>query len=280
VLDLDAFGELMRRVRIRRELRPIDLALEMGWSGTAPVYRYERGGPAAPRPDPDTVNLLAQVLNLDYADRILLLGLAGHIPDTEPLTPAEEATVLDAARPGLMAEANPAILFDFRWQILDCNSAYRAVLGLDEAGFARWRARKVTTLDAVWDPEFGMRASLFDIERVAQIQLLRFMLFNRLRRHEAWYRAYPACRSHLKGFAEAWTQAETMLAGTIDGADLSEIMNQETDLIDASGVRRRYIASQRNLHGAYGMVGMLVMVPAGTPDPSEVARVKREKGLG
>ena len=28
-------------------------------------------------------------------------------------------------------------------------------------------------------------------EQVEATQLLRFMLFNRLRRHEAWYRAYP-----------------------------------------------------------------------------------------
>ncbi len=265
VLDLDAFGEMMRRSRTRQGLRPIDLALEMGWSGTAPVYRYERGGPLAPRPDSDTVNLIAQVLKLDYADRILLLGLAGHIPDTEPLTPAEEANILDAARPGLMAETHPAILFDFRWQILDCNAAYRALARLDEASFARWRARKVTTLDAVWDPEFGLRASLREIARVEEFQLLRFMLFNRLRRHEAWYRAYPACRAHLQGFAEAWARAEAMLASTLAGAQLAEIMNQATDLFDASGARRRYLASQRNLHGAYGMVGMLVMVPAETP---------------
>ena len=59
MLDLDAFGTMLRAGRERRGWRPIDLALAMGWSGTAPVYRYERGGPQAPRADPDTVNLFA-----------------------------------------------------------------------------------------------------------------------------------------------------------------------------------------------------------------------------
>jgi transcriptional regulator with XRE-family HTH domain len=94
MLDLVALGAFVREARLRRGWRPIDLALEMGWSGTAPVYRLERPGPDTSRPTPDTVNLLAQVLGLDYADRTTLLGFAGHLLDTEPLTAQEEAQIL------------------------------------------------------------------------------------------------------------------------------------------------------------------------------------------
>jgi transcriptional regulator with XRE-family HTH domain len=262
VLDLDAFGAMLRAARERRGWRPIDLALAMGWSGTAPVYRYERGGPRAPRADPDTVNLFAQVLDLDYADRVALLGLAGHLLDTVPFTAAEEARLLAAARPGLEAESQPAFVFDYRWRLLAVNGAWRRLLGLDEATFERWRDREVTALDLVWDARLGLRERADEVERLGELQLLRFQLFNRLRRHEAWYRAYPACRGRLPGFAAAWARTEAALAGPAGELDLGAVMRQEVLVRDGAGRRLRFAASQRTLHGAHGLMGLLVLEPA------------------
>jgi hypothetical protein len=262
VLDLDAFGAMVRAARERRGWRPIDLALAMGWSGTAPVYRYERGGPAAPRADPDTVNLFAQVLDLDYADRVALLGLAGHLRDTVPFTAAEEERLLAAARPGLAAEPQPAFAFDYRWRLLAVNDAWRRLLGVDEATFADWRSREVTALDLVWDADLGLRGRADEVERLGELQLLRFQLFNRLRRHEAWYRAYPACRAQLPGFEAAWGRAEAALAGPAAELDLGAVMRQEVRVRDGAGRRLRFAASQRTLHGAHGLMGLLVLEAA------------------
>lgn len=261
MLDLDAFGAMVRAARERRGWRPIDLALAMGWSGTAPVYRYERGGPQAPRPDPDTVNLFAQVLELDYADRVTLLGLAGHLPDTVPLTPDEERRLLALAEPALNALPQPAYLFDYRWRILAMNDAWRRVSGLDAATITAWRARGVTALDVVWDATLGVRDALEEVERLAEVQLLRFKLYNRLRRHEAWYREYPACRAHLPGFVTMWERTEAALAGPLGDVALGAVMQQEIVVRAADGRRLRFDASQRAVHGAYGLMGMLVLVP-------------------
>jgi transcriptional regulator with XRE-family HTH domain len=262
VLDLDAFGAMVRAARERRGWRPIDLALAMGWSGTAPVYRYERGGPHAPRADPDTVNLFAQVLDLEYADRIALLGLAGPLLDTVPFTADEEERLLAAARPGLEAEPHPAFIFDYRWRLLAVNGAWRRLLGLDGATFAGWRDREVTALDLVWDARLGLRERADEVERLGEVQMLRFQLFNRLRRHEAWYRAYPACRAHLPGFAAAWTRAVAALAGPASALDLGAVMRQEVAMRDGAGRRLCFEASQRTVHGAHGLMGVLVMAAA------------------
>lgn len=260
MIDLDAFGAMLRAERERRGLRPIDLAVAMRWSGTAPVYRYERGGPNAPRPDPDTVNLFAQVLELDYADRLTLLGFAGHIPDTEPLTSTEVAHLLDTARPALEGTSYPALIFDFRWHILALNEPYRRFLSIDEPEDQVWRDRRVTTLDLIWDGSLGARSSIRDVERVARLQLLRFKLYNRLRRHEAWYREYPACRSQYPGFVDLWEETDALLNGDVPGPDLTTIARDDL-IVDLAGRELRLESSQRAIHGAYGLAGMLVMSP-------------------
>ena len=279
MIDLDALGAMLRAARERLGMHPIDLALAMGWSGTAPVDRYERGGPRAPRPAADTINQLARVLELDYADRVTLLGFAGHIPDTEPLTPVEEARILGWALPELEATAQPALLFDYRWRILTLNAACRRWLGRDEATVATWRFREVTTLDLVWDPACELRPLLDDPEATGELQLLRFKLYNRLRRHEAWYRAYPACRGFLPGFTEAWERTEAVLAKPLLELELEAVVRGGTVGRLPSGERLRFEASQRAVHGAYGLVGTLVLMPldqaAGTamratPPPNQV----------
>lgn len=272
MIDLDAFAARLRAARERRGMRPIDLALAMGWSGTAPVYRYERGGPSAPRPDPDTVNELARVLALDYADRLLLLGLAGHILDTEPLTADEEARLVAWSRPGLERLAEPALLFDYRWRVLAFNGVYRRVLGIDEATARAWRAREVSTLDLVWDPTCAQHWRAADRDDAGRTQQLRFKLYNRLRRHEAWYRAYPACRAHLPGFAAMWAETETLLDGGLPDAEQEVVIGGAAVWLSPSGERACFEASQRNVHGAYGLIGMLVMTPLDAPTRQALAR--------
>ncbi len=261
MLDLDAFGAMLREARERSKLRPIDLALRMGWSGTAPVYRYERGGPNAPRADPDTVNLFAQVLGLDYADRMTLLGFAGHIPDTEPLAKHEEDRLLELTRPTLEFVPHPAFLFDYRWRILAFNAPYHRAIGIEEAQMPELRRRGLTTIDLVWDPIFGVRDALVDFESAVDFQLLRFQLYNRLRRHEAWYRHYPACCSQYEGFSEAWHHAEERLSGPAEKLDLGKVMTATSAQRMPNGEIVRFEASQRNIHGAYGLIGMLIMMP-------------------
>ena len=269
MLDLDAFGTMLRAGRERRGWRPIDLALAMGWSGTAPVYRYERGGPQAPRADPDTVNLFAQVLDLDYADRVALLGLAGHLHDTVPFTAAEEARLLVAAQPSLETVPQPAFIFDYRWRLLAVNATLRRLLGLDETTFTLWREREVTALDLVWDASLGLRERVDEVARLGEVQMLRFQLFNRLRRHEAWYRAYPACRAQLPGFVAMWATVEAALAGPVGTVDLGAVMRLEIVARDETGRQQRFEASQRALHGAHGLMGLLVLAEMPTAAPAE-----------
>ncbi len=207
MLDLDEFGAFLRRARERAGLRPIDMAVEMDWSGTAPVYRYERGGVSAPRPDSETIGRLARVLNLDYADRILMLGLAGHIPDTEPLTSEEEDQLIESALSHLECRAEPAMIFDYQWRIRAANLSYLRYRELQPIGIEEIRSREVTTIDLLWDTEYGQRDSGTFIES-ATLQLMRFQLFNRLRRHERWYRNYPERGAHYPGFVELWHEVD------------------------------------------------------------------------
>jgi transcriptional regulator with XRE-family HTH domain len=261
MLDLAALGEMIRAARLRRGWRPIDFALEMSWSGTAPVYRLERPGADTPRPTPDTINLLAQVLELDYADRMTLLGFAGHLLDTEPLSEREEAQLINWTRPMLETSPAPMILYDFRERILAVNRAVLRSFEFDSGSLEAWRAAGLTAFDLLWDARHGFRAHFVDIDAVARSQMLRFKLDNRLRRHEAWYRAYPACAAHLPGFKECWDETERILDQPVTEWDLSGVMPRSNDVIGPGGQILRFDASRREVPAGYGLVALGVYLP-------------------
>jgi hypothetical protein len=252
---------MVREARTRRGWRPIDLALEMGWSGTAPVYRLERPGPNTPRPTPDTVNLLAQVLELDYADRLTLLGFAGHVPDTEPLTPQEEARLVAWTRPLMEGAAEPVLLFDHRYRVLAFNAAFVRLYGLEPEAAATWRARGVTVFDLLWDQRFVERSGLVDVYRRAEVVMLRFKLDNRTRRHEAWYRAYPGCCAHCPGFVELWERTEAFFARPPAEWDLGRVVQDPLEVQTDDGQRRRFDPTPRVVFGGYGLAWLYVFVP-------------------
>ncbi len=262
-LDLDAFGTMIRTARERRGLRAIDLAVAMRWAGTAPVYRYERGGPDAPRPDPDTINQLAQVLGLGYPDRMTLLGLAGHLPDTIPLSADEERQLVDGLASAMDRLPGPALVFDYRGRIIGLNTALaEAVPALPG------RLPDVTLIDLVWDPALGVAGRVLDPVALRRFQLIRFQAFNAMRRHEAWYRAVPDRYGHYPGFRETWSAIERELVGSRapDGAGADR-----TDTLPAAhvpvGIRLpddrvvSFDISQVAAHGGGGLVAMLVMSP-------------------
>ncbi|CAA9571268.1 MAG: hypothetical protein AVDCRST_MAG33-2534 [uncultured Thermomicrobiales bacterium] len=260
-LDLDAFGAMVRTARERRGLRAIDLAVAMRWAGTAPVYRYERGGPDAPRPDPDTINLLAQVLQLGYADRMTLLGLAGHLPETVPLTADEEARLLVALRPELERLPDPTQVFDFRGRILAVNSAMFRELGHPDDLGDRWREQGVTVFDVAWDPDLGLADRLVDPVAARRFQVLRFILYNQLRRHETWYRELPDRFAHYPGFVELWRAMSERVADEDGGVGLIPVVHAPLEIRLPGGGTARYDVAQRAVHGVAGLVALLVMSP-------------------
>jgi hypothetical protein len=261
MLDLIALGAMIRDARLRRGWRPIDFALEMGWSGTAPVYRLERPGPDTPRPTSDTINLLAQVLELDYADRMTLLGFAGHLPDTELLTAQEEAHLVTLARPIMDSSAEPMVLFDYRIRVLAINEAFRRPFGFEPCVVASWREQGFTGFDLLWDARHGLRERLINFEELVESQMLRFKLDNRLRRHEAWYRAYPACNAHLPGFVALWERTDETLARPASEWDLARVMQRTIELQGPRGRPLRMDASRLLLHAGYGLAALGVYVP-------------------
>lgn len=260
MLDLDEFGAFLRGSRERAGLRPIDLAVEMDWSGTAPVYRYERGGPNAPRPDAETIGRLAQVIGLDYADRVLMLGLAGHIPDTEPLSEVEERQLIEAVMVDLTSRHEPVMIFDYQWRVRAANESYLRHREQLPSTIEGIRERSVTTIDLLWDGEYGRDHS--DFLPSARMQLLRFQLFNRLRRHEEWYRAYPECCSHYPGFVELWWEADQQIRDGLGPDELDAVSRGEFALQQAGCRDLRFVARQQTVHGAYGLLGMLILEPA------------------
>jgi transcriptional regulator with XRE-family HTH domain len=261
MLNLVAFGAMIREARTRRGWRPIDLALEMGWSGTAPIYRIERPGPDTPRPNPDTVNLLAQVLGLDYADRLTLLGFAGHLMDTEPLTAQEEAQLLAWVRPLMERAAEPTMLLDYRYRVLAPNAVYLRLFGVDAETVAAWRARELTAFDLVWDTSLVVGARLLNAERAGEVLMLRFKLDNRLRRHEAWYRAYPDRCAHHPGFVELWEQTEAFFARPVTEWELGRVVQEPIEIQEEGERPLRFDPAQRLVHAGYGLVSLLVLVP-------------------
>lgn len=260
-LDLDAFGAMVRTARERRGLRAIDLAVAMRWAGTAPVYRYERGGLDAPRPDPDTINQLAQVLELGYADRMTLLGLAGHLPDTESLTASEEARLLAVLRAEIDLLPDPSFLFDYRGRVLAANPALVAELDLSVEPHREWPGPGVSIFDLVWDPAHGLSSRLIEPETARRFQVLRFQLYNQLRRHEAWFRAVPDRFAHYGGFVEMWSAAEEQVGASADLAGLIPIVHAPVLASLRDGSVGRYDLFQRAVHGAAGLVALLVMTP-------------------
>lgn len=261
MLDEMALGAMVREARLRRGWRPIDLALEMGWSGTAPVYRLERPGPDTPRPTSATVNLLAHVLDLDYADRMTLLGFAGHLPDTEWLTPQEEARLIALARPIMDGAEEPMILYDYRERILAVNGAVLRPLGFDDGVVAVWREAGLTAFDLLWDDRHGFRSHFRNIADIVQSQMLLFKLDNRLRRHEAWYRAYPACCAHYPGFLTLWEQTENILSQPVSERDFSNLIPRTNEILGPEGQILRFDVSRRLLHAGYGLAALGIYRP-------------------
>jgi hypothetical protein len=261
MLDLAALGEMIRAARLRREWRPIDFALAMRWSGTAPVYRLEGPGPDTPRPTPDTINLLAQVLELDYADRMTLLGFAGHLLDTEPLSAREEAQLVAWTRPMMDASDMPMILYDYRDRILAVNRAVLRSFDLDPGSVEAWHAAGLTAFDLLWDAHHGFRPHFVNIEDAARSQMLRFKLDNRLRRHEVWYRAYPACSAHHPGFMECWEATDRILERPVAEWDLSGVMQRSNDVVGPGGQILRFDASRREVPAGYGLAALGVYLP-------------------
>lgn len=259
MLDLDEFGVFLRQARERAGLRPIDLALEMTWSGTAPVYRYERGGPNAPRPDAETIGRFAQVLGLDYADRILMLGLAGHIPDTEPLSELEERRLIESAMTDLDERNEPAMIFDYQWRIRAANPNYFRYRESLPTTAEEIRAEGLTTIELLWDSAYGFTHT--DFMQSARVQMIRFQLYNRLRRHERWYRAYPERYAHFPGFVALWHEVDRQITSGLEHRDLDAVSRGEFASCRAGGPELRFTARQQTVHGAYGLLGLLVLEP-------------------
>ena len=270
MLDLDEFGAVLRRARERAGLRPIDLAVEMDWSGTAPVYRYERGGSNAPRPDAETIGRFARVLGLDYADRILMLGLAGHIPDTEPLSDREERQLIESAMADLADRREPALIFDYQWRIRAANESYMRQRELLPLTIDDVRERGLTTIDLLWDSEYGGDHTMF--MESARMQMLRFQLFNRLRRHERWYREYPARCAHFPGFVSLWQEVDQRITEGLVREELDSVSRGEFAIQRAEGREVRFTARQQTIHGAYGLLGMLVLEPVDSETGSWIDR--------
>lgn len=278
MLDLNALGAMIRDARLRRGWRPIDLALEMGWSGTAPVYRLERPGPDTPRPNPDTINLLAQVLEIDYADRMTLLGFAGHLPDTERLTEQEEAHLVNVTRPIMEAADEPMVLYDYRERLLAVNEAFCWPFGFATDVVATWREEEITAFDLLWDASHGFRPQFINIDDMVQSQMLRFKLDNRLRRHEAWYRAFPACYAHYPEFVALWEQTEDILARPVSEWDLSGLMPRTTEFRGPGGQIRRFDSSRRLLHAGYGLAALGIYLPKDEGTQRWLADLKQNLG--
>jgi len=261
MLDLAAFGTMIRDARLRIGWRPIDLALEMGWSGTAPVYRLERPGPDTPRPNPQTINQLAKVLDFDYADRMTLMGFAGHLMDTEALTPREEKHLVDLARPIMDSSTDPMVLYDYRERILAVNDAVLRPFGFEPDVVGAWRDAGLTGFDLLWCPSHGFRSRFVNINDVLLSQMLNFKLDNRLRRHEAWYRGYQDSYARFTGFTALWQETDEMLGRPATEWDLSRLVPRTTEVRGTAGPPLRFDASRRALHAGYGLVTLGVYLP-------------------
>jgi transcriptional regulator with XRE-family HTH domain len=259
-LDLDAFGAFLRLARERRGLRVIDLAVEMGWAGTAPVYRYERGGPDAPRPDPDTINQLAHLLGLSYPDRMTLLGLAGHLPDTVPLSRDEEQRLVAALKPTFDRAASPALVFDYRGRILAVSHTLAGLLPDMASGVP-----DVTLIDLVWNPALGLAGRLIEPDAMRRFQAIRFQAFNALRRHEDWYRALPDRYGHHLGFRDLWFAVEETQAHGDPGGSALPSAHAPVAVTLPGGSNVSFDVSQVAVHGGGGLVAMLVMRPMTEP---------------
>jgi hypothetical protein len=124
-----------------------------------------------------------------------------------------------------------------------------------------WQAAGLTAFDLLWDERHGFRSHFLNVEEVARSQMLRFKLDNRLRRHEAWYRAYPARAAHFSGFTERWDETERILEQPVADWDLSGVMPRSNDVVGPGGQILRFDASRREVPAGYGLVALGVYLP-------------------
>lgn len=255
---------------------PIDFALEMGWWGTAPVYRLESPRPDGPHPTAETINALARVLEMGLADRIVMLGFAGHIPDAEPLSPDEMPGLREWLVTNLDAAAQPMLLIDNRYRILGVNETLRAPFQLDATAMDEARSAELTDLDLLCDPSLGMRDTILNVDAAGDSMLLRFMLDNRLRRHEPWYQAFPASRARLPGFTDAWHRIDALCAGTMNLEQIDLLLGEPVRLRAPDGQTWQFLLWHQAVHVGWGMLSLVVLHPLDEATARVVEGLRRE----
>lgn len=202
------FGEQLRAFRVRNGWT-IQKAAEVVKVSNAGALRQHEAG-TRPLPKPWTINKIAEGYGLSYADRVLLLGLAGHLSPTPLPSKKEIFEVMIKVEREIAELPYPVTVVDYQFRYWMANGAMATLLGgtslIEDIVLS-----EAMIFDVSFDSSLGIRSHFTDALAVEREQVARFCAYNTYRRHEPFYRLYPNCMSRLpqqdyERFVTIWTE--------------------------------------------------------------------------
>jgi hypothetical protein len=189
--NLELLGNAIRSFREQAQPKKISqfqLAVLMGWEGTAPIVEIEKG---RRHPRPETLNALGRALQLSPADIAYLHGLAGYREVTTMLPTDQIIRVLEAVAPEIAQHFYPVYIMDYQFRFWMMNTAVAAFDGgsLDHSINSMRQGIDGLTMSFTSRPRSNRD---FAYEAVMEADtIFRFKAYNLYRRHEPFYLAYP-----------------------------------------------------------------------------------------
>ncbi len=187
--DKEAFSRVFTNLMETSGLGWARLAKEAGVSSSQ-ISTWKNGEGV---PELRNVEAISDTLHLTPIQRHYLRGLAGYVAPTI-MPPANEIVFyLDRYVDYIRDYEFPAYIDDYRFTYWACNSAAAVIVGGDIERLRELGYSGLTGIDITFDPRLGVIDRVVNREDLQRDQLLWLMTWNVMRRHEPWFRAYPAC---------------------------------------------------------------------------------------
>lgn len=207
------FGATLKAFRTQAKLSQFDLAVLLEWKGTTPIVLMEQGKRI---PHLDTLARVCDALQLSYADRCYLSGLAGYgyITTLPPLS--QIIAVLDQVDEEIRDLPYPAYVTDYRFRCWMANAAASMFVDGSWEALAALAAKGVTIFDLIFNSNLPPHRYSANREQIETEHLFRFKAHNLYRRHEPFYTAYPeVMRDRLTSadyerFAAKWAAVDAL----------------------------------------------------------------------
>ncbi|MCL4878510.1 MAG: helix-turn-helix domain-containing protein [Anaerolineae bacterium] len=181
-------GSTLKKLRRNKGVRITTLAQKMGFKAAAPLRNIEGGQIKKPRRE--TIDKIAEALELHFEDRILLYGLAGHLPEF-PLPNDKEISMNLTRLDFIYKSSIPMLVIDYDYRVWKANGGIGFITGKDENEIEDLVKQQISMFQIIFDHSLNFRPFIQDWDNLARDSVRDFISLNILRRHKDFFQSYP-----------------------------------------------------------------------------------------